>query len=210
MKIILFGASGKTGLELTRQALERQHEVTAFIRPTSTFALQHERLQRATGQLDDVPALVNSIQGQDVVVSALGAAHPFTYDPVVVIGMGNILQAMKSAGVHRLIYLSPLAVKENRGEAGFFLHYIAPVLLRTEIRGHEDREALIKKSGLNWTLVRAPFLTLGPHTGQFKMGPDLQFHGFLPKLSRADVADAMLQQLASNDPPCTKIRVLPD
>ena len=95
MKIILFGASGKTGLELTRQALERQHEVTAFIRPTSTFALQHERLQRATGQLDDVPALVNAIQGQDVVVSALGAAHPFTYDPVVVIGMGNILQAMK-------------------------------------------------------------------------------------------------------------------
>lgn len=31
-KICIFGASGGTGLELTRQALERGHDVTAFVR----------------------------------------------------------------------------------------------------------------------------------------------------------------------------------
>lgn len=209
MKLIIFGASGKTGHELVDQALKLGHQVTAYIRPTSHLTTSPQgNVKVQVGTIDDPPGLVEVIKGHDVVISALGAANPMKYDPSVVYGMGNISRAMHDAGVRRIIYLSPLTVKENRKFAGFFMHHIAPILLRTEIRGHEEREAILRESRLDYTIVRAPFLTMGPITRAYKVGSDLTFKGFLPKLSRADVAAAMLDQLG-NGSSQKVVRVLP-
>jgi len=209
MKLIIFGASGKTGHELVAQAVKLGHQVTAYIRPTSRLSTSnHEMVKVRAGTIDDLPGLVEVINGHDVVISALGAANPMKYDPLVVSGMNTISTAMHAAGVKKLIYLSPLTVKENRKFAGFFMHHIAPILLRTEIRGHEEREAIIRESGLDYTIVRAPFLTMGPLTRKYKVGNDLTYNGFLPKLSRADVAAAMLDQVG-NGSSKKIVRVLP-
>ncbi len=209
MKLIIFGASGKTGHELVGRALTLGHDVTAYIRPTGHLTVApNGNLKVHVGTIDDLPGLINAIRGHDVVISALGAAHPMKYDPLIVDGMRNICRAMHQAGVSRLIYLSPLAVKESRKDSGFFLRNIAPTLLRTEIRGHEEREAIIRESGLTYTIIRAPFLTMSTYTGDYRIGSDLTFSGFLPKLSRADTAAAMLDQIG-NGLSRKVVRVLP-
>jgi putative NADH-flavin reductase len=209
MKIIVFGASGKTGHEVVKQALEHDHQVTAYVRHPARLTVQHKNLDIREGHLDYIGLVTKTIQGHDAVISTLGAMHPLKYDPIVVKGFEQICSSMVTAGVKRLIYLSPLSMKESRSDSGIFLHYIAPIILRTEVRGHEVRENMIRQSALDWTIVQVPFLTLGPHTGNFKMGDDIKFNGFLPKLSRADVADAMLRQLEDKNAVRKIVRVLP-
>lgn len=199
MHLLIFGASGATGQQLVKQALQQGHRVTAFVRNPAALRLRHERLNVVRGNVGDEQAVKRAVKGHDVVLSALGANRPFTFDPVVVEGMATIINAMEAAGVQRLIYLSFLGVAESRSDAGWLTRYVAPNLLRTEIAGHEAREALIRQSRLNWTIVRAPMLTNGPRKQTYRTGERLRSTAFALTLSRADVADFMLKQLSSND-----------
>jgi hypothetical protein len=58
-------------------------------------------------------------------------------------------------------------------------------------------EAHLRSSDTEWTLVRAPVLTNGPHTGRYRTGVDLRLT-FTSKVSRADLADFMLTELHSD------------
>ena len=55
-------------------------------------------------------------------------------------------------------------------------------------------EVVIRASNLDWTFVYPVVLTDGPLTGKYQVGENLQMKG-MPKISRADVAEFMLQQL---------------
>ena len=63
------------------------------------------------------------------------------------------------------------------------------------IGDHERREAIVRASPLEWTIVRAPMLTNGTRTSDYRSGENLVARGPLPMLSRADVAEFMLRQL---------------
>lgn len=195
MNLLIFGASGRTGQELVKQALRNGDQVTAFVRDPSKLTLRHDNLKIFQGDVVKYQLVENAVKGQDAVLSALGASSPFKYDPSVVEGMGNIIQAMQSHEIARLIYMSFVGVKPTRHTAGFIIKYIAPKLLSTEIAGHEVREEMIKESHLQWTIVRAPTLTNGKHTGQFRSGEEVSSGGIAVTISRADVADFMLRQL---------------
>ena len=54
----------------------------------------------------------------------------------------------------------------------------------------------MRRSGLDWTLVYPVLLTNGPRTGQYRVGERLELRG-MPRISRADVAEFILTQLAS-------------
>ena len=105
---------------------------------------------------------------------------------------------MEKNDVTRFIYMSFVGVKESRNTAGFVIKYIAPKILSSEIAGHEAREKMIKESQLKWTIVRAPTLTNGKHMAQFRSGEDITSKGFTVMISRADIADFMLQELTDN------------
>lgn len=197
MNILIFGASGATGQQLVKQALE-QHQVTAFVRNPAKLTLRHNRLRVIQGNVSDCKAVEKAINGHDAVLSALGAASPFTFDQVVVDGLATIIKAMESAGVKRLIYLSFAGLNDSRNDAGFIIRHIAPKLLRTEIAGHEAREAMIRQCQLQWTIVRAPTLTNGPLTKTYRSGENIRSNAFAVTLSRADTADFMLTQLTDS------------
>ncbi len=209
MKLIIFGASGATGKQLTGQALAQGHEVTAFVRSPSKLSLQHPRLTLVQGDVNNYQAVLNAIHGKEVVLSALGANSPFRYDPVVVNGLSHIIRAMEVTQVTKLIYLSFIGVSQSRPSAGGLIRLLAPTLLRTETKGHEEREQLIRRSRLQWTIVQAPTLTNGPLLQQYRWGEDIRTKAFLNTLSRADVADFMLTQLKSIRYGQRAVRLLP-
>lgn len=195
MNIIVFGATGRTGQELVKQALEQGHIVTAFTRNPLKLKIAHPNLRFIKGDIIDYQIVEDAIKEQDAVLSALGAASPFKFDQSVVDGMKNIIRAMEVRGVIRLIYMSAILVKETRNNAGFIVRYIAPKLLSTEIAGHEAREKMIRQSNLRWTIVRPCTLTNGKHLALFRSGENISSGGFTVMISRADVADFMLRQL---------------
>ena len=208
MKTLIFGASGATGHELVKQALAQGHHVTAFVRNPSKLKIQHANLNVVQGDVVNYEKVNEAVNGKDVVLSTLGASSAFKYDQAVVDGAGNIIKAMQANGVKRFIYMSFVGVKDSRGAAGFVIKHIAPKLLSTEIAGHQSREDMIKQSPLDWTIVRSVTLTNGKHTRQFRTGEEITSGGFTVTISRADVADCMLRQLADDTSKRKIIRVM--
>ena len=146
MKIVIFGASGKTGHELVKQALDLDHEVTAFVRDPGKLKIQHSNLNVLQGDVTNDLNVQLAVKGHDAVLSALGAASPFKFDQVLVDGIDNIVKAMEAEGIKRLIYLSFVAVGGNDHLPGFVIKHIAPALLKNEIRGHALKEKIIRNS----------------------------------------------------------------
>jgi uncharacterized protein YbjT (DUF2867 family) len=195
MKLLVFGASGKTGREVVRQALARGFNVTAFVRQTARLPLAHANLRLVTGDITDPKAIARVVAGQTGVISTLGAGTPLRHDPLVIDAVRTIARASEHASVERLIYMSFIGVGDSRDAAGFLLKQLATTVLRREVADHEVKEAAVADSFVDWTIVRVPTLTNGRLTAAYRAGEDIRARSPLPMMSRADVADFLLRQL---------------
>lgn len=198
MKLLIFGATGGTGRELVRQALNQGHSVTAFVRnPARIEDIQHENLQIVRGDVLDVTDVENAVAEQEAIMITIGTGTKRT--DLREVGTRNIVEAMEKTGVKRLICQSSLGVGGSRVNLTFFTKYIVvDIFLRHAFADHERQEAVIKQCSLDWTIVRPPHLKDSPHTGVYQFGfssKDSQIKGWI---SRADVADFMLNQLVDD------------
>src|SRR3954451_14556522 len=117
MKLTIFGARGRTGTRLTEQALAAGHDVVAVMRNPAKLTLRHELLRLAHGDLTDAAAVEDAVRGADAVLAALspkifgGPKHL----PLAA-GAANILTAMRTHGVRRLVYSwgPSIAIPRNR------------------------------------------------------------------------------------------------
>ena len=189
MKILVFGATGGTGRHLVEHALRQQHDVTAFVRDPNRLPFRDQRLTVVTGDVRHPEAVRNAVAGQEAALSALGV-RPGT-SPVVAEGVGNIITAMEVHGVQRLIVESAFGVTDTH--RGFYAAVLWR-LIKPLMRDKEAMEALVRKTSLEWTLVRPTALTNGKRRGTYRSGTDLPV-SLYPCISRADVADFMLSQL---------------
>lgn len=201
MKLLIFGAAGGTGRHLVKQALEQGHDVTAFMRNPAKLAMADARLKAVQGDVMNAAAVERAMPGHGAVLCALGAPALKT-GTVRSEGTRNIISAMEKAGIQRFICLSSLGSGDSRAvvdAAPFFFRFIVvPLLLQRVLAEHDRQEEHIKKSRLDWIIVRPGHLTDGPRTGKYR-------HGFPPaeapvkvSISRADTAGFMLKQLTDD------------
>lgn len=76
MKVLVFGATGRSGKALVEQALQQGHAVTAFARDPAKVRSAHPSLTVARGNMLDIKSVEAAVQGQDAVLSALGTSLP--------------------------------------------------------------------------------------------------------------------------------------
>jgi putative NADH-flavin reductase len=193
VKIAVLGATGSVGHELVTQALDAGHDVTALVREPRKSGQIDGRTTLVGGDVRSLEAVNRVVDGKDAVVSALGHAKE-SPDDVLARGMSNVITAMQTDGVDRLVVLSSPAVRDTQDRPGL-LYRVARVFLRAVmpavVRDHREQARLVEASGLAWTLVRGPVVfTDGPHTGRYQAGPITPQTG--ARVSRADLADFML------------------
>jgi putative NADH-flavin reductase len=197
MRVVIFGASGATGRELVAQALVQRHQVTAFVRNVPRLGPRSSDMSVVVGDVTDASAVARAIEGQNGVLCALGAATPLRRDPALIDGVRHIVDAMDQYRVRRLVYLSFLGVRDGRGQLSTIGRFVvAPLLLRNVVADHEAKEAIIRRSGLDWVIVRPPRLTHGRPRGEYRAGVDIRATSLVPRISRADLAHFMLSQLS--------------
>ena len=195
MKLVIFGASGRTGRPLVEQALQAGHDVVAFVRDPARLPLTHERLQVVQGDVLDAGQVAQAIEGADVVLSALGHTKG-SPDRVQTIATEYIVKAMQTHGVKRLISLTGAGVRDPQDKPKLVDRVIRGLLVllqRNVLRDAEQHAEVIRRSGLEWVIVRGPRLTEGPHTGMYRVGSIGKNSG--TQASRADIADFMLKQV---------------
>jgi hypothetical protein len=109
------------------------------------------------------------------------------------------LDGVEQSRVWRLIYLSADTVHEIRRELNPLRRFLLiPILLHNTAADHELDEAMIRQSRVDWIIVRPPLLTDGPLTKRYRSGAHLATTPLVPRVSRADVAHFMLDQLTDD------------
>lgn len=197
MRLIIFGATGETGRRLTREALDEGHEVAVFVRKPSK--LEEAGINRSHGRLRVIKSNIHyaqcvdaAIKGQDAVLSALGQTKNSSGD-VATVAATNMVPAMKRYGVNRLVSLVCAGVADAEDPSSLRHKMMRALMKVTTRRIHNDAELhaeIVRKSGLDWTLVRPPRLTNEPKKGNYRTG----YMNLGPRdtISRADLADFML------------------
>ena len=210
MRLAIFGPTGGTGRRLVERAIAEGHDVTAFARNPSRVTARHERLHIVVGDAFDPTAVREAVAGNEAVICVLGSRQPSNPlhprrpgDPhgVGSAGSENIIAAMKEHGLRRLVCQTAWGVGESRQDPGFagafFMNVLVPPLLRDEYADKEAQERIVAESDLDWIIVRPMILTNGPWTNDYRADVDLK-PGRRPYISRADVADFLLKQLADD------------
>lgn len=154
-RILVFGASGRTGRLIVRKLLDKGYMVTAFVRDIRKLkGIKDERFTQIPGSLHDYEAVFKAVQENDLIISALGTSN-YLPNTIVSKGVENILKAMKESGVNNLIFQSSLGVGESKGQLGLIYNlFLLPFLLRFVFRDKERQESLITNTTIDWTIVR--------------------------------------------------------
>ena len=196
MKILVIGATGGTGREVVRQALERGHQVNALARSAAAAAPLLPGADIIEGDALDGEAVANALARCDGVISALGSKLSLLHEETLLSTATRVLiDAMQKQGVRRLVCITGIGAGDSHGHGGFLYDHIAqPLLLRSTYHDKDRQEDEIRGSSLDWTIVRPTNLTDGPLTDNIWVLTDLtDFHG--GSISRADVARFLITEL---------------
>jgi len=198
-KVLIIGASRGIGLETVKAALFAGHNVRALARSAARIPIQNPGLDRVAGNALDSSAIRSNLDGVDVVVQTLGVdvAPRSIFERTTLFSQSTriIVDAMKAAGVKRLIAVTGLGAGNSRGHGGIIYDSVVfPLLLKRVYDDKDVQEWIIKSSGLDWTIVRPGLLTNRPATGHYRIltaAEDWRFG----TISRADVADFIVRQI---------------
>lgn len=196
MKLLIFGASGKTGRLIVQDSLAKGHTVTAFVRNAKKLVPQ-KNLRIVEGSLSSKGQLTTAMKGQDVVISALGNKEYNIWHASTAISeaLENILFAMERQHVKRLIFITSFGVSK-------YIFWPEKIFIRAVLRNIffdiPKQENMIEESGLEWTIVRPSRLTDGKFTGHYKMREKLSIWPW-SHISRQDVADFIIKTLETKE-----------
>jgi len=197
MRIAVLGASGRTGGLVADEARARTHEVVAVVRraasaPDGTI----ERI--AEGR--DAAALATALAGCDAAVFAIGPSGTSTDHSVMRESMPALVEAMRIAGVHRLVVVSASGPFTDGDDP--FLKFVAkPIaqrILREPFSDFVATEPVVRSSRLDWTIVRPPQLKDGAARGRYRRA-DGAGVPFGISIRRADLARAVLDVLEDDE-----------
>lgn len=197
-KILILGATGPTGRHVVSQAVGRGYDVTVLVRsPEKAADMKGAKI--VVGDARDEKALRQAINGRDAVISALGTpASPFREVTLLSTATGALTAAMKAEGVSRLVTITGIGAGDSAGHGGFFVdNIIFPLILRKVYADKDRQEAIIKDSGLEWTIVRPSVLNNKPPRNAVRTLTDLSdFHG--GTISRENVAKFVVDQVTDD------------
>ena len=198
MKVLVLGATGRTGRLIVRDALTKGHSVAALVR-SKARALDLPGADLIEGDARDEGALMRALNGCNAVISALGTGlGPFREVSLLTIATRALVTAMTRNGVRRLVCISALGVGDSHGHGGFvFDRLFQPLLLSHAYKDKDGQEAAIRASSLDWVVVRPARLTDDPARGSVRAVTDLAaVKG--GKIARADVARFVVEQLTTD------------
>lgn len=196
MRILVFGAAGRTGRLVVERALGHGHDVSAFIHATP-LALSHQRLNVVHGDVRDFSAVERAMAGTDAVAFALsqGSGGKSIHEA----GIANVIHAMAAADVRRLAAISAAGTFARTDKA---LSIAYRTLIKTTLRAaYDDLEAMerrIMTTALDWTIVRPVGLSDDPPSGTYRVSLDGTLLKKASRISRSDVAAVVVKALETN------------
>ena len=193
MKLCIFGASGKTGVEVAILASKAGHSITACDISKNPKLEGLKNLEFIELSVLDSNAVSEAMKGADAVISELGVKIGSS-EPVLSEGNKNIVSNMQKLKIKRLITQSAFGAADSWQSLPFYYKLIHKTLLGPMSRDKDKMEKIVASSGLDYTIIRPIRLTSGPAKGHYRAGKSIKF-GLDPHISRKDVARFIMDEL---------------
>jgi putative NADH-flavin reductase len=194
-RIALFGGSGGSGQAFLIQALEAGYSIRALARTPSKISQVHDHLEIIQGDVLNPDDVHKTMEDCDLVVSLFGQVKGSPPD-LQTRGTHHIVEAMQKKGIQKIISLSGGGLPFEKDQPKFadkmirgLMQLVARNML-VDAKGHAE---VLRKSGLDWIVVRGPRLTDGPAKGSYQVGWVGTTGG--TQIRRADLAHFILQQV---------------
>lgn len=186
MKVLVLGATGRTGRLIAQRLIDRGHDVTAIGRrdPGITGVV----FRGVT--LTDADAVRAAASGMDAVLSGLAVSKG---NPIC----SAVAGALSGLDGLRYVTIAGAGV-DAPGDAKGAMDRFASLMMRTFVPHILiDRQAelrILQQSRLRWTMMRPPVLNNKPATGRVQISFDRPSSS---AISRADLAQAVVDALGN-------------
>ncbi|MFA6087914.1 NAD(P)-dependent oxidoreductase [Mucilaginibacter sp.] len=168
MKVLLLGATGRTGELILEELLQRGHTVCALVRDENKMKVTSSALTVFEDSTLDEQTLNAAMQGCEAIISALNISRyrdfPWsalrTPKDFLSATIKKVISAASQHQIKRVIVISAWGVNETRAHIPWWFKWIIDHSnIRFAYQDHELQEQLLKKSDLNWTAIRPAGLT---------------------------------------------------
>ncbi len=190
MNVLVVGANGNTGKQIVNLLLENEHEVRAMVRAPE----QADEFSKmgAIPVIADLEQDVNfAVEGCDAVIFAAGSGSGTGEDKTLSVdrdGAIKLIKACEQNAVNRFIMLSSIgADSPDQG----------PSKLQTYLKAKSEADEKLKKSNLNYTIIRPGRLSNDEMTGKILV--DKRLENKEGEISRADVASTIVASLLNEN-----------
>lgn len=156
MKIFISGGTGFVGGHVTRELLNRGHELRLLVHRRSPAVAGVEQI---VGDATRLESFASSLAGCQAVINLVGIIREFpskgiTFERLHVQATANMLAASQSAGVRRYLQMSALGTRPD-ARSNYHL-------------SKHRAEELVRATSLDWTILR-PSLIYGPQDAFINM-----------------------------------------
>lgn len=168
-KIAVLGATGRTGIWIVKEALQRGYAVNALVREQSNLNIEHPDLTIIKGTPTDTVDLKRIMDGCEAVLSALNISRKnewwlwskLSSSPTFLSEVARkLVELAPEMKVNRFLIVTAWGTGETKEEIpGWFRFFINNTKIGITYRDHDRQEKVWEKSGLDWTVVRPVGLT---------------------------------------------------
>lgn len=197
MRVVVFGAAGRTGRLLVERALGHGHDVTAFVHRTP-LPVTHPRLAVVTGDVLEFGEVTQAIDAQSAVAVALASSRsdvPGFHQAA----LANVVHSMATVGARRLSVMSAAGTFARTDPN---LSLAARTMMATVLKStYDDLEAMERRvmaSDLDWAIVRPVGLADEAASGDYRISLDGSVPRKPKRIARADVAGVLLKALETD------------
>lgn len=205
-RILLLGATGRTGSLAVQYALDRGYSVTALVRNPDRINIQSDRLTVIKGLPTEIKDVRQAMKNCDCVISLLSALSekesmsfrkiipPHTLETSI----RNIVICMEEIGIQRILSLSSIGVGDSFRYAPWYMKlFIRISNFKIVFADHHKQEQLLKKSDLDWTIVRPVALNNNEESGTLIIQYDRTPKPFT--MSRKQLAKFMIDNIPTTE-----------
>jgi uncharacterized protein YbjT (DUF2867 family) len=162
-RILILGATGRTGKHAIPFALAQGYQVVALVRDPTKISVKSDSLTILTGLPTDIDDVRKAMKDCDAVLSLLspltrGEAISFrkiNAPRILEKSIINALQVMDEYGIKRILILSSVGVGDSWKYAPWYVKLLVKLTnFKIIFADHNAQEGLIQASGTNWTIAR--------------------------------------------------------
>jgi putative NADH-flavin reductase len=171
MKITILGSTGFLGKVVLKNALDKGYQVKTLVRNPEKLGEFKNRVEFIQGNIFNAEDIEKTVNETEAVISTVGPPQKNPGNPEAYRkAMEDLVAVLEKKNIKRLIHIGGAAHSGGKNENWtfgrrfllFFLNMVAKPIL---VAKHLEWEVL-KKSKLEWTLVRPPRIAKGKSKGK--------------------------------------------